>query len=177
MTNTKFLTRTAASVALVVLAQLLGKVLPAGAVIAGPFSVTQLVTGSLVNCVLLSAAGINGVWSGVIVGLISPVLAFFLGIGPAIFAITPLVALGNAAIVVTARATNKMNKFVSVVISAAVKCAFLWVSVPALLRLLGAPEKQMQMMSVMFSWPQGVTALIGGLLALLVLRRYREQES
>ncbi len=82
MTDTKFLARTAASVALVVLAQLLGKVLPAGAVIAGPFSVTQLVTGSLVNCVLLSAAGINGVWSGVIVGLISPVLAFFLGIGP-----------------------------------------------------------------------------------------------
>ncbi len=177
MTKTKFLTRTAASVALVVLAQLLGKVLPAGAVIAGPFSVTQLVTGLLVNCVLLSAAGINGVWSGVIVGLLSPVLAFFLGIGPAIFAITPLVALGNAAIVAAARLTNKMNSFVSVVISAAVKCAFLWISVPALLRLLGAPEKQMQMMSAMFSWPQGVTALIGGLLALLVLRRYREQEN
>ena len=44
-----WVTRTALGVALVVVAQLLGKVIPAGAVIAGPFSVTQLVTGSLVN--------------------------------------------------------------------------------------------------------------------------------
>ena len=49
-----WITRTALGVALVVVAQLLGKVIPAGAAIAGPFSVTQLVTGSLVNCVLLS---------------------------------------------------------------------------------------------------------------------------
>lgn len=176
MSKTKFLTRTAASVALVVLAQLAGKLLPAGAVIAGPFSVSQLITGSLVNCVLLSAAGINGIWSGIIVGLISPVLAFFLGIGPAIFAVTPLVACGNAIIVAAAKLTEKLNKLLSVIVSAAAKCAFLWISVPALLGALGVPEKQLRAMSVMFSWPQGITALIGGLLALLVLRRYREEK-
>ena len=48
----QFIARTAIGIALVILAQLIGKLLPAGAVIAGPFSVTQLVTGSLVNCVL-----------------------------------------------------------------------------------------------------------------------------
>ena len=48
----RFLARTAIGVALVILAQLIGKMLPAGAVIAGPFSLTQLITGSLVNCVL-----------------------------------------------------------------------------------------------------------------------------
>ena len=48
-TASRWITRTALGVALVVVAQLLGKVIPAGAVIAGPFSVTQLVTGSLVN--------------------------------------------------------------------------------------------------------------------------------
>lgn len=176
MSKTKFLTRTAASVALVVLAQLAGKLLPAGAVIAGPFSMSQLITGSLVNCVLLSAAGINRVWSGIVVGLISPVLAFFLGIGPAIFAVTPLVACGNAILVAAAKGMERGNAFLTITVSAAAKCAFLWLSVPRLLSALGAPEKQMKAMSVMFSWPQGITALIGGLLALLVLRRYREEK-
>ena len=36
----RWITRTALGVALVVVAQLLGKIIPAGAVIAGPFSVS-----------------------------------------------------------------------------------------------------------------------------------------
>ena len=174
MKKTKFLTRTAAAVALVVVAQLLGKVLPAGAVIVGPFSVSQLITGSLVNCVLIAVMLINGVWSGVIVGLVSPVLAFLLGIGPALFVIAPLVAVGNAIIVAASHLMKKYNKLVRVIVPAALKCAFLWVSVPMLLNIVGAPEKQAKMMSVMFSWPQGVTAIIGTALALLVVKYYRE---
>ena len=69
-----WVTRTALGVALVVVAQLLGKVIPAGAVIAGPFSVTQLVTGSLVNCVLFVFTATTGIWSGVAIGILSSVL-------------------------------------------------------------------------------------------------------
>ena len=45
----RFLCQTALGVALVVLAQLAGKLFPAGAVVIGPLSVSQLITGSLVN--------------------------------------------------------------------------------------------------------------------------------
>ena len=69
---------------------------------------------------------------------------------------------------------KKYNQLVRILVPAALKCAFLWVSVPMLLNVVGAPEKQAKMMSVMFSWPQGVTAIIGGALALLVVRYYRE---
>lgn len=41
----KWITRTALCTALVLLAQIVGRMLPAGAVIAGPFSINQLVTG------------------------------------------------------------------------------------------------------------------------------------
>ena len=52
------------------------------------------------------------------------------------------------------------------------KCAFLWIAVPAVLGLLsGVPEQQVKMISIMFSWPQGLTALIGGALALAILPR------
>ena len=96
ITTVQFIARTAIGIALVILAQLIGKLLPAGAVIAGPFSVTQLVTGSLVNCVLFVFTAQVGILSGVIIGFLSSILASLLGIGPAIVAVVPVVGCGNA---------------------------------------------------------------------------------
>ena len=171
----RFLARTAIGVALVILAQLIGKMLPAGAVIAGPFSLTQLITGSLVNCVLFVFTAQVGIWSGIVIGILSSILASLLGIGAAVAAVVPVVACGNAVLAaVFALASNKGEKLrvPAMVLAAAVKCVFLWVSVPAVLKALGSVgEKQIAALSVMFSWPQGVTALIGGVLALIILPR------
>ena len=43
-----------------------------------------------------------------------------------------------------------------------------------LLPLLGLPEKQVAMMSAMFSWPQLVTALIGSILAVTIAPAIRK---
>lgn len=85
----RWVTRTAMGIALIIVAQLLGKVFPAGAVITGPFSVNQLVTGSLVNCVLFVFTAISGIGSGVTIGVVSAMLAQFIGIGPAVSAVSP----------------------------------------------------------------------------------------
>lgn len=177
-----WVTRTALGVALVVVAQLLGKVIPAGAAIVGPFSATQLVTGSLVNCVLFVFTATTGIWSGVAIGILSSILASLVGVGPAIPAVTPVIACGNAVLaVVFGLLHGKEWSFprwaAAAVAAAAVKCAFLWVCVPFVLGLLsGVPEKQVAAVSIMFSWPQGVTALIGGVLAMLVLPRLRKSK-
>ena len=182
-TASRWITRTALGVALVVVAQLLGKVIPAGAVIAGPFSVTQLVTGSLVNCVLFVFTATTGIWSGVAIGILSSVLATLIGIGPAIPAVTPVIACGNAVLAVVfgllrSREWNFARWAVAAVVAAAIKCAFLWICVPAVLGLLsGVAEKQVAALSVMFSWPQGLTALIGGALALVILPRLRKSRA
>ena len=91
----RFITFTAMGIALVILAQLLGNVLPAGFTVVGPFTGKQLLTGSLVNCVLFVFTGAVGLWSGVIIGLLSSILAHFFGIGP-ILPVVPVVACGNA---------------------------------------------------------------------------------
>lgn len=175
-----FVTRTALGVALVLLAQIIGKLLPTGAVIAGPFSLTQLVTGSLVNCVLFVFAAQSGLLSGVIIGILSSVLAFFIGIGPVFPAITPVIACGNALLVIifclaSGKAADTLRTGISAVLAAVIKCGFLWITVPAVLRMLGnVPEKQMAALSIMFSWPQGLTALLGATLALLILPRLRK---
>lgn len=94
-------------IALIIVAQLLGKLFPAGAVIAGPFSVNQLITGSLVNCVLFVFTAISGMWSGVAIGIVSAMLAQFIGIGPAVAAVSPGGSVGNCPAVRRIRAGTR----------------------------------------------------------------------
>ena len=176
----RFVTFTAMGIALVLAAQWLGNVLPAGAVIAGPFAVKQLVTGSLVNCILFVYADRVGLGSAVTVGIVSAILASVIGVGPQVLPIVPLIAVGNAVLAFIywiAKNKMKMPGILRVIPAAAVKCGFLWLTVPALLSALTfVPEKQAKALSVMFSWPQGVTALVGGLLALAIIPRLKKAE-
>ena len=66
-----FISETALGIALVVLAQLAGKVFPAGALLIGPLSASQLITGSLVNCVLFVFAARTGALAGICIGIFS----------------------------------------------------------------------------------------------------------
>ncbi len=169
----KLIARTALGIALVVVAQLLGKMIPSIAVIFGPFSVSQLITGSLVNCILLVFTHNVGLVSGLLIGVLSSILATLLGVGPIVPAVTPVIALGNAVLVIVfwVLCKIKLPKLLAIIAAAAAKCAFLWLFVPKVLRMLPeVPEKQAAMLGIMFSWPQGITALCGGLLALAVMR-------
>ena len=174
----RWVARTAMGIALIILAQLVGKAFPAGAIIAGQFGVNQLITGSLVNCVLFVFTAAGGLWSGVTMGIVSAMLAQFIGIGPAVSAVSPVVALGNAllcacfALMLGRGGAQGVRLWLAMAISAVIKCAFLWIAVPALLGVLsGVKPQQVQMLSIMFSWPQGCTALIGGSLASVIIPR------
>lgn len=138
----------------------------------------QYITGSCVNCVLAIAALTGGLWCGIAVALISPVCAFLLSIGPALIQIVPCIALGNAAFVVClyffagGKKLHIWQQAVGMVLSAVVKFAVLYIAVvkiaiPVMGEALKAP--QIQKFTVMFSWPQLFTALIGGSIALLIL--------
>lgn len=143
----------------------------------------QYITGSLVNCVLAVAALFGGLWSGVTVALVSPFCAFLLGIGPAMIQIVPCIAAGNLVYVLVLWALACRNwktlwlRFAAVLAAAAAKFVTLYVAVvklviPMLGEALKAP--QVQKFTAMFSWPQLVTALIGGVLAMLILPLLRK---
>ena len=173
--SVRFITYSAMGIALVILAQWLGSILPAGAVIAGPFTVKQLITGSLVNCILIVFAARAGAGCAVTVGLLSAVLASVLGVGPQVLPIVPFIACGNTIMALLYWLLSVKGNFpplAGVFSAAAAKCAFLWLTVPFVLRTLASvPAKQAAALSVMFSWPQGLTALAGGLMALLIIPR------
>lgn len=161
--KTLWLCRTAVMIAVLVALQFVTK--PLG----------QFVTGSCVNMVLVVATLCGGLWCGFTVALISPFAAFLVGVGPALIQIVPAISVGNIVLVLVYAFVYKkldrawVRECAAVIAAAVLKFAALYLAVVKLqLPVLGLAEKQVAVMSVMFSWPQLVTALIGGVLGIVV---------
>lgn len=165
-----WITETAVMLALLVTLQTLTK--PMG----------QLVTGSFVNAVLAVTVLVAGPYSGVTVALISPVLAYLLGIAPQILTV-PAIMVGNTMYVVLlyfiAGTDSKkvLRRAAAWIIAATVKFATLYAIVVWLIcgvfaeRLMDAGTLKAPMLNMLpatFSWPQLITALIGGAVALII---------
>ena len=167
-----WITFTAMGIGLIIVIQSIGQYIPDMLTIFGPFSLKQLIIGSLVNTTLLVFTWKSGLTSGITIGIISAFLAAVLGMSQMVIA--PAVAIGNALICVVYHfLVNKSNHYIAVVLGAIVKCGFLWVVVPMLLETSGLPAPAVSKLSIMMSWPQGITALCGGLLSKPVIDRFK----
>lgn len=143
-------------------------------------SLGQIVTGSLVNLVLVTAALTSGFWSGLTVAAISPFFAFMLGIGPKLIQLIPIIALGNIVYVLVVALIAKAFKVekkvsllvgsvVGVAVGAVAKFVVLYFGVvKVFIPLMGDGLKapQIETFTTMFSTPQLITALIGGVVAI-----------
>ena len=164
-----WITRTAIFIALLIVSQ--SATAPLGNII---------VTGSIVNLLLITSAMTCGLASGLTVAVMSPVMAKFLGIGP-LWTLIPFIAAGNVVLVPLWHfignrrlGGKKYTAYIAALIAAALaKFLVLYVGIVriALPLFLGLPEPQAAVISHMFSIPQLVTALIGGVLAMLVFPR------
>jgi uncharacterized membrane protein YeaQ/YmgE (transglycosylase-associated protein family) len=143
----------------------------------------QFVTGSCVNTILAVAALMGGVGCGLTVALISPILAFALGIAPQILTV-PAIMAGNAVYVVLLHLLSDRNgkilikQIIAWLAAAVAKFAVLYAIVVGLIcgvlseALLSAGTLKPPMLQVLpatFSWPQLITALIGGAVALAIV--------
>lgn len=156
-----WITRTAVFIALLVALQAVTR--PLG----------QYVTGSVVNLILILSVMLGGLASGITVAVLSPLFAFILGIGPQIFPVVPFIMLGNLALVLVwhfvagkAKPFSTANNILAAVLSSIVKFGVLYLGVVIIaVPLFGLPAA----MQVMFSFPQLITAAIGGTVAILML--------
>ena len=143
----------------------------------------QLVTGSCVNAVLAVTALVAGLPSGLTVALISPVLAYLLGIAPQILTV-PAIMAGNSVYVVLLylladrKGKNVIKQVIAWLAAAIAKFITLYAIVVGLIcgvlseSLLASGTMKPPMLSALpatFSWPQLITALIGGAVALLIV--------
>lgn len=142
----------------------------------------QIVTGSLVNFTLIGAVLAVGLWGGLAVALISPILASMIGIGPAFIQIVPIVALGNAVIVIVYALilqkakgsdgkSNPLIWIVAIAVGGVAKFATLYFGVVKIaIPMITFPKPQMAAtIAASFGIPQLITAVIGGAIAMAVM--------
>lgn len=141
----------------------------------------QLVTGSFVNAVLAVTVLMTGLWSGIAVAIVSPVAAYLLGIAPQILTV-PVIMVGNTVFVVLLHCLSG-RRLLAWLVAAVSKFAVLYTAVVWLIcgvlaeKLLASGTLKTPMLSVLtatFSWPQLITALIGGGVALLIVPALRK---
>lgn len=146
-----FVTRTAVLLALTLAIQMVG--------------MPQYATGPLVNAMLCVAATFVGIWSGVVIGVVTPAIAFWRGILPApLGPMIPFIALGNAVLVVVYGLLERRGKLAAVagiVAASVLKFLVLSGAVRFVVEVKPAIAKMMQV-------PQLFTALAGGAIAFIV---------
>ncbi len=143
----------------------------------------QLVTGSCVNALLAVACLFGGLGCGITVAVISPVLAFLLGIAPQILTV-PAIMVGNVLyVVVLYFVADKGGKqpwrqLLALISAASVKFAALYGIVAVIIcdllaesllssGVLKAP--MLKLLPITFGVTQLFTALIGGGVAMLIV--------
>lgn len=164
--NVLWITRSGALIALLVALQMVTS-----------FLGNTIITGSVVNLILIVSVMMGGFMCGLTVAVLSPVFAKFLGIGP-LWTIIPFIILGNITLVLVwnfignrKAGKARINHILALAVAAVAKFSVLYVGIVkiAIPFLLNLPEPQAGVISGMFSVPQLFTALIGGALAMIML--------
>lgn len=158
----QFLTRTALLLALCVVVQQFK-------------SVSQFITGPMVNIILMVAALAVGLASGLTIAVLSPVLAFLISPAPIMQAMPQLMVLvmfGNAAIVLLVWLfRNHKMYYIGLALGAVAKAGVLALGLQLVVLPLfggGLAEKQVTAVTAMFGINQLITAAIAGVVVAIV---------
>lgn len=181
--KTIFITRTALFLAFLLVAQYLGSLI-------GIPVIKQLVTGSLVNAILLLSTVFCGFFGGLLIAVVSPFLAFAIGITPLpSLVIVPFIAVGNMAIVsltgmglklsnekITNRMHLMMTQIGSMVLGSFVKFGLIYFGVIVICLPIILQQKPTashatisNALTTAFTWTQLFTALIGSAIAIILI--------
>jgi hypothetical protein len=161
--KTKFITRTALLLAVSIAFQIFGKFIPYNNFIVGP----------VVNAVLIIATASAGFWSGAAISVIAPLVSAFTNkapIAPLIIAFSPFIIIGNLIIVECFYLLRKKSRITGIALGAVLKFGFLYASVSIFTSLVEMKPQVAATLINLFSWPQLLTAVIGGVVALVVLK-------
>jgi len=139
----------------------------------------RIITGSLVNLVLIISVMTCGLSVGISVSVVSPVLANLFGIGSGSFwTIIPFIIIGNVTLVFiwhyigcVKRFNRKASYISSMVLAAVAKFAVLYIGIVriAVPFMMNLPDTQTAIISNAFSLPQLFTAALGGTTAAVIL--------
>lgn len=126
----------------------------------------QWVTGTLVNTALFLAAFRLPFANAVLVAIVPSTIALSRGLLPLPMAmLIPYIMIANVLLISVFKGLNK-KPLIGVIIASLVKFSFLYVLTLIVASKLSSP------LIVMLQWPQLITALAGGFLALAIIKTF-----
>jgi hypothetical protein len=142
-------------------------------VIFAPLFHNQIITGSLVNAALFIAVITLGLREAILISILPSLFALTTGTLPVILApITPFIMLSNVLLVLVFNSLKNVNYWWKIFSAALIKFIFLFAAASWAINILFHKELPAALLTI-FSWPQLLTALIGGVLAYLVTRNIK----
>lgn len=131
---------------------------------------TTFIIGSLVNACLIVALETAGLAAALLIAAVTPVVAYLQQLLPLPVFIVP-VAAANILYVLLFRAGLSWSRAGAIGLAAAGKTALLYFTFAWLLTQINFPPRLATGLLFVMSWPQLVTAVLGGMLATIVGRR------
>ncbi len=161
--KTQQLTRSAILLALLIVFQSLRLIIPI------PPFLSIFIIGSLVNTILIIAVLIINIRATLIIGMIAPIVAYLQGFLPMPVFIIPII-LGNWTIT-GIYYVLRSNPVIGIISGAIGKTILLYTTFNFLFSYIVLPENAVRTILFTMSWPQLVTGLFGGFLALAAARK------
>lgn len=163
--KTNIITRTGILLALTVVFQYTGRFIPLG-----PNS--NFIVGPLVNACLLVSVVAAGIYGGLVIAVAAPLFAALTSSGPVapfITVFSPFIAAGNFVLILMFYLLRNKNKWFGIIAGAVLKFIVIYSGLLIMLGFREVPGNLQAVLKFMFGWPQIVTALIGGAIAIIVI--------
>ena len=129
-----------------------------------PLIGNQIITGTIVNATLFVAVAVVGLRAGFVLSIIPSMVAVATGLLPIILApIIPYIIISNMILVTVFDKIE--NKVLGILLASLSKFAFLFIISHFVITFL----LDSNFLSIMFSWTQFFTAIMGGCLAYIIL--------
>lgn len=173
ISNTQKLVRASLLLAICIAFQTIGRNIP---------EINQFLVGPIINCILILTVVMCGKWWGMVVGILTPLLAWFVGqLATPLAPFIPFIMIGNFLFVFIFSLFKEgklIKRSVGIVIGAIVKFLFLSLAATKLINLfsLNFPTKVANALAISMSIPQLITALVGGAFALIILELLRKRK-
>jgi len=136
----------------------------------------QSITGPIINAILILVLFLAGIRLAVIVALVPSIAALVGGLLPLPLApMIPFIMLSNVIFIFTVDYFYNLFKdnlngyFVGIFVGSLAKFFFLFVNTILIIKLIAKQELAVKIAQLM-SWPQFFTAMVGGMIAFLVLK-------
>lgn len=142
-----------------------------------PLIGNQIITGTIINASLLIAVILLGMRGAILLSLLPSLVSLSFGLLPMVMALmVPFIIMGNIALVYVFNLLREKNFFLGLIPAALVKFSFLFLISNFVISFF-IKQTVTDKIVVMMSYPQLITALMGGVVAYLLINRYNNKNN